>query len=139
MIETKVRVLKSGDGLAWVESTEHNGCGACQAASHCAVSGLGRFLSQRRQPIAIPAEHLKPGQEMTVALEEDVFLKASLLAYLLPAALAVLGAALGATAGDPAAVAGMVIGIALGLGVARWSGRRHSPHLSLSSHQGETP
>jgi sigma-E factor negative regulatory protein RseC len=139
MIETQVRVLKAGDGLAWVESTEQNGCGACQASSSCAVSGLGRFFSHRRQPIAVAAQAAQAGQLHRLAVEEADFLKASLLAYLLPALLAVLGAVLAASAGDVAAALGMALGFGLGLLLARLLARRVASPLSLSSHQGETP
>lgn len=139
MIETQVRVLSAGQGLAWVEATEHNGCGACQAGDRCAVSGLGRFFSRRRRPIPVRAEGALPGQLRSLAVGEADFLKAGLLAYLLPAALAVLGAALGAAAGDPGAVTGMFLGLGLGLGAAHWLGPRVTPALTLSTHQGEAP
>lgn len=117
MIETKVRVLSAGQGLAWVEATEQNGCGACQAKSACAISGLGRFFSSRRQPIPVCADDALPGQEYTMAMQESDFLKAGLVAYLVPSLLAVLGAGIASAAGlgDAWSVVGMALGFLLGM------------------------
>lgn len=117
MIETKVRVLSTGRGMAWVEATEQNGCGACQAKSACAISGLGRFFSSRRQPIPVCADGAQAGREYTVAIEESDFLKAGLVAYLIPSLLAVLGAVIASAnhMGDAWAVVGMALGFLVGM------------------------
>lgn len=156
MIETHVRVLRADDGMAWVEPTEHNGCDACQAKSACAVSGLGRLFSNRRRPIPVRAHQARTGQQYTVAMSEADFLKVGLVAYLIPALLAVLGAAVAAAngMGDAWAVIGMALGFLLGMLLATvLSGRLAAPmalhagpeHLPdpipepIPSHQGETP
>ena len=148
MIETKVRVLKAGQGLAWVETTEQNGCGACQAKSACAISGLGRFFSNRRRPVPVCADDARPGQQYTVAVREADFLKAGLVAYLVPSLLAVLGAAMAAAGGlgDAWSVMGMALGFLLGMLLAGALSTRMAPPIalhaspeSIPSNQGETP
>ena len=127
MIETRVRVVSAKDGLAWVEATEAGGCSACQSKSACGVSGLGRFFSNHRKPVAVSCgADARPGQELTLAVEESELLTAGLLAYLLPASLAVLGAVLGDHAGhtDAASAVGALAGVALGLILARLVGDR---------------
>jgi sigma-E factor negative regulatory protein RseC len=134
--------------MAWVEATEQNGCGACQAKSACALSGplsgLSRFFSSRRQPIPVRADAAVPGQECTVVMDEADFLKVGLLAYLIPTLLAVAGAS-GATwtgAGDVGAVLGLLLGFAAGLLLA--ARLACTPPMTvrpdpLSSPQGDTP
>ncbi len=122
MIETRVRVVSTSAGTAWVEATESGGCGACQSKSSCGVSGLGRFFSNKRRPVAVACDSAaKPGQELLLAVEEGEMLRAGLLAYLLPALLAVFGASLGDHfwRGDVAGVLGALAGFALGLACAR--------------------
>lgn len=117
MIETKVRVLQAGDGMAWVEPTEQNGCGACQAKSTCAISGLGKFFSNRRQPIQVRADDAHTGQQFTVAMQESDFLKVGLVTYLIPSLLAVVGASIASAngMGDAWSAIGMALGFLVGL------------------------
>jgi sigma-E factor negative regulatory protein RseC len=135
MIETKVRVLHADDGMAWVEATEQNGCGACQAKSACAVSGLGRFFSSRRRPIPVCADDARPGEQYTVAMREADFLKVGLLAYLMPSLLAVLGASIASAydMGDAWSVIGMALGFLLGLLLASALSSFVAPPIALHS------
>lgn len=152
MIETRVRVLHASRDIAWVEPTEQSGCGACQAKSACAVSGLGRFFSSRRQPIPVSSNDARPGQQYTVAVQESDFLKAGLVAYLIPSVLAVVGAGIASSAGlgDAWSVIGMALGFLLGLLLASLLSGRLAPPIamyaspqliseSIPSNQGETP
>lgn len=148
MIETKVRVLSASQGMAWVEATEQNGCGACQATSACAISGLGRFFSSRRQPIPVCSDGAQPGREYIVAIEESDFLKAGLVAYLIPSLLAVVGAGIASAngLGDAWSVIGMALGSLLGMLLATALStfvappmRVHANTESISSNLGETP
>ncbi len=135
MIETRVRVLSHSRGISLVEATQENGCGACASQGQCGLSGLGRYFSRRRPPIALACGAVQSGQELTVAVSESDLLQAGLWAYLLPSGLALAGAALMAPLGDPASVAGAALGVATGLGLARRLAR--SPRISIVS--GETP
>lgn len=141
MIETKVRVLSTGQGVAWVEATEHNGCGACQAKSACAVSGLGRFFSSRRQPIAVRAGDVQPGGQYTLAAQESDFLKAGLVAYLIPSILAVTGAGIASAngLGDAWAVIGMALGFLLGMLFASVLSGHVAPPMAMQSNSQSTP
>lgn len=131
MIETRVRVLSHLDGVSFVETTEHNGCGACGHQDSCGISGLGRFFSRKRPPIAIACGDTRPGQEITVAVAEAELLKVGLWAYLLPVTLAVVGAAAASSLGDAAAAAGAAVGLSLGLATARLFVA--SPRISITS------
>lgn len=135
MIEIPVKVLAQRDGHALVESRESGSCGACASQGSCGIAGLGRFLSGRRQPIALDCGEARPGQALHVAIAEADLLKASLWAYLLPTLLALIGAVILARWGDVAAVAGAALGLMAGLGFAR----RFATPPRLSITPGESP
>lgn len=128
MIEARVRVVSAGNGIAWVEPTEQSGCGGCQARSACGVGGLSKVLRIGRAPIPVDCGETHPGEELVVSLDEADLLKASLLAYLLPALLAIVGAALLADYGDLASVIAMLVGALGGLLIARLISR--TPRMS---------
>ncbi|MEW5789007.1 MAG: SoxR reducing system RseC family protein [Pseudomonadota bacterium] len=148
MIETRVRVLSARDGNLLVEPTEAGGCTACHSRDTCGISGLGRYFSGRRQPIAIACEgHVQAGEERVLAVPEGDLLRAGLLAYLLPALLAVFGAVLGEGrfAHDAGGALGALAGAALGLLLARILSRPPQLRVVQASssiptlNQGETP
>lgn len=119
MIETRVRVLTNQQGVGFVETTEQNGCAACASQDRCGLSGLGRYLSRRRQAIPLACGDARPGQELTVAIAEADLLKTGLWAYLLPVVLALAGAAGLAVHGDAASALGAGAGLLAGLLIAR--------------------
>jgi sigma-E factor negative regulatory protein RseC len=144
VIETRVRVLSSSNGVSYVEATEHNGCGACASKESCGISGLGRLFSNRRQPVALHCASARTGEELIVGVDESDLLTAGLWAYLLPVVLAIAGAGLAAVAGlsDPLTVLATGLGLALGLLLARFFARAPRLHVRQSEHfitTGETP
>jgi sigma-E factor negative regulatory protein RseC len=128
MIEARVRVVSQANGLTWVEPTEQSGCGGCQARSSCGVGGLSKVFRLSRAPIAVNCGEARAGEELVLSLDEADLLKASLLAYLLPAVLAIVGAALLAAQGDVAAVIAALAGALGGLLIARMLSR--APRIS---------
>jgi sigma-E factor negative regulatory protein RseC len=122
MIETRVRVLSTSNGVSLVESTEANGCSACSARSACGISGLGKVFDRRRKAVPIPGA-ARPGDELMLGIAESDLLKVGLLAYIVPALLAVLGA-VGADlagTGDLGAALSAFAGGALGLLISRYA------------------
>lgn len=144
MIETRVRVLSTSDGVSFVETTEQNGCGACVSKDSCGISGLGRFFGRRRQPIALDCAGGKTGEELVVGVEESELLIAGLWAYLLPVLLIISGAGLAAAAhfNDAMTVLLAGFGLAFGLVLARFLARAPSLHVRRANHSltsGEAP
>jgi sigma-E factor negative regulatory protein RseC len=121
MIETRVRVTAAGEGMAWVAASAESGCGACQAQSTCGISGLGKFMSNRRPDLPIGQCDAKAGDELLLSIDEAELVRAGLFAYLLPAVLAVTAAALADTLGvdDLASLAAALAGLGAGLLIAR--------------------
>ena len=145
MIETRIRVVTAADGTAWVQATEDSGCGGCGARSSCAVSGLGKYFARHQRSIPVACDSsVRAGDELVVAVSESELLRAGLMAYLLPAVLAVLGAGIAAVngLGDAGTVGGMAAGVVLGLLLARLlagTSRLYAQRKPFSNSEGETP
>jgi sigma-E factor negative regulatory protein RseC len=125
MISAPVRVVSADNGIAQVAPTAQSGCGGCASKSSCGVSGLGKYFSHNRKPIAVPCDaNVRAGDELQLHMSEGDLLKAGLLAYLLPTVLALVGAGIAAAAGlgDVGAVLGAANGMAAGFLLGRWSG-----------------
>ncbi|MDP2806399.1 MAG: SoxR reducing system RseC family protein [Gallionellaceae bacterium] len=125
MIETSARVVFSNKGDVLVEPTMESGCGSCRSKSSCGVSGLGKYFSSNRRPIAVKCDaNVQAGDELQLTMSEGDLLKAGLLAYLLPSVLALIVAGVAASLGwgDLGAVMGMVIGFVAGFLLVRLSG-----------------
>ncbi|MGF1645024.1 MAG: SoxR reducing system RseC family protein [Thiotrichales bacterium] len=121
-VEKRVRIQHAAPGVVWVEPSNEGGCAACGVQSRCGVSALGRLFSRRRAPIALATQlTVRAGDEVVLELSENGLLHAALLAYVVPATLA-LGAATVASllsGDDRVAALAAVLGIGAGLGIAR--------------------
>ncbi|MGC2165188.1 MAG: SoxR reducing system RseC family protein [Gallionella sp.] len=118
MITNTARVIATNNGIASLAPTSRSGCGGCQQSSACAVSGLGKYISLNRKPVALPCEaNVQPGDELQLSMSESDFLKTGMLVYLLPTVLTLLGAGLAASLGfdDVGAVIGAGSGFFGGL------------------------
>ena len=122
MIETRTRVIRAANGMAWVAANEQSGCSACQSQQTCGISGLGKFMSRRRPALPIRRADARVGDELLVCVDETELLRAGLFAYLLPTLLAVVGTALADAvgAGDLVAALTAASGFVVGLVAARF-------------------
>lgn len=123
MISAPVRVISIADGKAKVEPTGQSGCGGCASRSVCGVSGLAKYFAGGRQPVEVQcASGARAGDELQLQMEEGDLLKAGLLAYLVPAVLALLGAGAATMLGlgDIGAALGAASGMAAGFLLGRW-------------------
>lgn len=125
MIAAPVRVVSADNGIVQVAPTAQSGCGGCASRSSCGLSGLGKYFSHNRKPIAVRCDaNVRAGDELQLHMSEGDLLKAGLLAYLLPTVMALVGAGIAAAAGlgDVGAVLGAASGMAAGFLLGRWSG-----------------
>ncbi len=145
MITTTARVVSMTDGVARVASTAPSSCGSCQTRSHCGVAGLGKYFSGNRQPVSVPCDTpVSEGDALQVAMSETDFLKAGLLAYLLPSLCTIIGACLADAMayGDAGAALGALAGLASGLLLLRiiaWTPVVTVRRVYGSFNQGELP
>ena len=145
MITTSARVVAITDGLAQLESTAKSSCGSCHSRSSCGVSGLGKYFSANRKVISVQCDtSVHTGDVLHMTMSEADFLKAGLLAYLLPSLFTLIGAGFAATLnyGDAGAVAGAALGFASGLLLVRlinWVPRMTVHQVNGLFNEGDTP
>ncbi|UOA07866.1 SoxR reducing system RseC family protein [Methylobacter sp. S3L5C] len=83
MIEELAVVVKIENHQVWVESGQNNACGGCQQKASCTTNAIGSVLKKKSVPVDCNIQ-LKTGDEVMVAIDENLLLRASLLLYLTP-------------------------------------------------------
>ena len=83
MIEELAVVVKIENHQVWVESGQNSACGGCLQKASCTTNALGSILKKKSVPVDSDIQ-LKTGDEVMVAIDESLLLRASLLLYLLP-------------------------------------------------------
>lgn len=128
MIEEQAKVIKSENGIAWVETTRQSACGKCSANKGCGVAALSSVLGQKRNRIkVIDPVGTQPGEWVILGLEETAMLQGSAMLYLTPLVALFAGGAVVA-AFKPSAewpvILGALAGLALGfVGLRRFLAR----------------
>lgn len=134
MLTESGRVIAlEADGL-WVETIRQSTCGSCAVKQGCGHGLLNRMSDGKRGYIRVlPGEHavedFEVDDQVLISIPEEIVLRGSFIAYVLP----VLGMLLGATGAvswlpgnsDLLAFIGAVAGFSLGLLLVRWHGVRH--------------
>ena len=131
MITESGRVVAVEKDSLWVETVRKSTCNSCVAEKGCGQSliarwgghaGYLRVLLQGRD-----AGRYQIGDQVSIGIAEDVVVKGSLLAYLVPLLALVAGSGLGhgLVGTEVAAVCGAAGGLALGAVVVRWHAHRN--------------
>ncbi len=99
MIEESVKILAIENKHLWVEGIQRSSCHSCAAQRGCGQNLLAKWAA-RPVRLQIPlADHdvtsFEVGQNVTIGIAENVMVKGSLLVYLLPLFLLLLGVWLG--------------------------------------------
>jgi len=114
------RVVALEEDAVWVETVRTSACGRCAARSGCGHGVLARSSSSATGLVRVLASAMvsvsdcRLNDEVEIELPESVILRGSLLLYLTPLGLAVLGALLGDPLGDLPAILGFAAGLAAG-------------------------
>lgn len=130
MLETRGIVVDTRGEYAIVEAERQAGCGRCDSAGGCAQDTLGKlFGTPRRRFRALNPALARPGEEVTIVIEDGAVLRSAVVMYLVPLALLVAGAIGGAlimgaagTANDLYAGAGGAAGLLAGFLSVRYYG-----------------
>jgi sigma-E factor negative regulatory protein RseC len=97
MIEQNVQVVRCGDERVWVRMGSQSGCAACDNGQGCGAGVFAKLL--RRKPVVIEVAHkglkAEPGQMVTLAFPERIYLKLVLASYAWPLLAALAGAIAG--------------------------------------------
>jgi len=83
MIEELAIVTKIENHQVWVESGPNSACGGCLQKASCTTSAIGSVLKKKSVPVDSDIQ-LKTGDQVMVAIDESLLLRASLLLYLVP-------------------------------------------------------
>lgn len=96
MIEQQGRVLRAENHQATVRLGGTSGCQACDKGRGCGAGLFGRLLNRR--PVELELENVlqaRPGQAVSVGVDEALLLRLALRLYLRPLAALLLGAVIG--------------------------------------------
>lgn len=104
------------DGVL-VESINRSACGQCAAKSVCGQNTLARWAeSSNNLIIAKPDASLRSGDVIEISMDGAIIAKASLVVYLMPLLMLILGSSVAHAllANDVSAFIGALIGLLLG-------------------------
>lgn len=91
MLEESAIVVKIENGLVWVVGTQNNACAGCAQKTSCSSTALSTVL--KKKPVPVDNElSLKTGDNVIVAIDESVLLRATFSLYLLPLIALFIGA-----------------------------------------------
>ena len=134
MLTESGRVVGLEDDGVWVETIRRSTCGTCAAQKGCGHGLLHRISEGKRGYIRVlPGEHsidhYKVDDQVLISIPEEVILRGSLVAYVMPLLTMLAGAlsAVNLLSGneDLLAVCGAAVGLAFGFALVRWHGTRH--------------
>lgn len=134
--ETGKVVALKGDQV-WVQTIRTSACQSCSARSGCGQKVLAAASGGRANQILVTNSiNARVGDEVTIGIDEQALLGASLLVYALPLFLMVVASILGHQisggsdgAAMGAAVAGLALGFFAGQKLQRVGDRDYEPHL----------
>ena len=95
MIEQNVRVVRCAEERIWVRMGSQFGCTACDNGNGCGAGVFAKLFQRKPAIIELPRQQVdvKPGQMVTLAFSEQVYLKLVLAFYGWPLVIALIGAA----------------------------------------------
>jgi len=87
MIEEKAVVVGIADNSVLVEASRNSACGQCASKSGCGQSSVAQWAASKMVNISVenPQQlNVSIGDDVIVGINEQSFIKASLLLYLIP-------------------------------------------------------
>ncbi|MFT4651322.1 MAG: sigma-E factor negative regulatory protein RseC [Porticoccaceae bacterium] len=89
-------VVSKEQGSLWVETIQRTACDACIAEKGCGQSLLSKLTGKTNRIRVLSGNHAVEsvvlGQSVTIGIPEHVIVKGSLLVYIVPILMAVVGA-----------------------------------------------
>lgn len=120
-------VIALEDDSVWVETQRRGSCDSCAANKGCGQGMLSRIVPGREHYIRAlvdreQRQRLAVGDQVEIVVPDELVLKASLIVYLVPLSMLLLGMFAGAWVlpGDPGSIAGGAAGLLLGAALVRW-------------------
>lgn len=131
MLEQDATVVESKEGLIWVEAISRSSCSQCSTTS-CSTSVISRLFGLKRNLLQMENTlQAKAGDQVIIGIPDNVLVRASLWAYLVPIISMVLSTLLAVTQGygDGIQILFALSGLAMGfllVGRMTRSGKRGS-------------
>jgi sigma-E factor negative regulatory protein RseC len=128
------RVVACDEDALWVETIRRSTCGSCSANKACGHSLINSVTDGKRSfirvlPGKLSVDQCKVDDQVRISIPEEVLLRGSFVAYMVPLLAMLAGAMLGVRfAGlgeDAGAALGAVAGLAAGFALVRWHALRH--------------
>ncbi len=135
MLEEEAKVVSAEGDFITVEVVRQSACGTCSAKAGCGVEVVSRIAGSRVRTMTLQVRNTigaEVGDHVIVAVPDAVMVKSSMLVYITPLVLMVLGAILAESLGGPQsrsdllAVIGAVAGFVMGLAIVRGLGQHMS-------------
>jgi sigma-E factor negative regulatory protein RseC len=124
MSENEAVVTRVDGDHIWVDVNSRSSCSSCEQAAGCGL-GDGKGKPPQRMRNLVGA---RVGDIVSIDVPDGAVIKAAVLSYLLPLAIALSGAAAGmAIGGDGTAVLGAIVGLLIG-----WIGLRQAARRFVS-------
>lgn len=136
MLEETARVIDVMDGMLTAETESRSGCSHCSTSS-CTTSVVSKLFGIRRNRLVMENSlHAKPGDQVVIGIPNELLVRASVMAYLLPLVAMLVVTAIGDTLGMNEILLSLLAlaGLAMGFFIVRWAIRRgasqrYSPRL----------
>jgi len=85
MLKEIATVVKAVDQDLWVRTGSQSGCNGCVASKGCGVSLIEKIFKNKPALLQVKSDvFVQVGDKVVVGIEENAFLRASLLVYFLP-------------------------------------------------------
>jgi len=93
MLEETAIVTRIADGQVWIKSLQSGACGGCMQQSSCGTATLSKWLPKRE--FAVESDRvLQVGDQVRVGIDDSHVLLSSIVLYLLPIVVMLLGVGL---------------------------------------------
>ncbi len=129
MLEETAQVIEVKDGLLTAETESRSGCSHCSTSSSCSTSVVAKLFGVRRNRLVMANSlNARPGDQVVIGIPDQLLVRASLMAYLLPLVVMLVVTAMGELAGINELLLSLLalVGLAMGFFTVRWLSRRRT-------------
>ena len=119
MIFETATITSLEDDALWVEAVQKSACETCTAQKGCGTAVLSKLTGRTSRLRVLKSQQsselYQVGQQVTIAIPEDVVVLASVCAYLVPLSTSLIGLWLLGSS-DMLSVIGAIVGLGIGGG-----------------------
>jgi sigma-E factor negative regulatory protein RseC len=111
MIEQNVQVIRCEGEKIWLRLGSQSGCSVCDKGNGCGAGVFAKLLQRKPVVLELPGRNIdaKPGQMVTLAFPEQVYLKMVFAYYGYPLIAALVGALIGYSIGSELGLSAVMI------------------------------